>query len=158
MPYISFNNVIPSQHEDSCAKCIHKIILNNNLCRCSILNKFIFDKQILAEKCTYIDEVVDKHRKVIFGIFIYDLDGNIQWTGMLTYGNIYDTTDNEVILELIKASNDNIYKANPQLKDIHLFYCLIGESVNNSLFVPIGNLLSNTIMNDIIRDANNKFI
>lgn len=159
MPYIGFDNIKTIEHKDCCSKCIHKMFVSDNLYRCSILNKFIFKDQILSEKCIYIDEIVNKHRKVIFGIFTYEENAKAQWTGMLSYGNIIDRSDDDIRKELSGTiKDDDIYKTYPKLKDTILFYCLIAESVNDKDFKPVGNLIANDVLNDIVKNANDKFI
>lgn len=158
MPYTSFDNIKPTEHKDCCSNCIHKIYINENLYRCSIQNEFIFKNQILAEKCIYIDEIVNKNRKVIFGIFTYNENGETQWTGMLSYGNVINKNDNDIIKELFEKTKEAIYKKYPELKHTVLFYCLIAECINNKGFKPFGKLIANNVLYDIVKDANNKFM
>ena len=158
MPYTSFDNIKPIEHKDCCSNCIHKIYISKNLCRCSILNKFVFKDQILAERCTYIDEVINKNRKVIFGIFTYGENIEVQWTGMLSYGNVINKNDNDVVKELSKAIKEDIYKMYPKLKNTILFYCLVAECINDRGFQPIGKLIANNVLYDIVKDANDKFM
>lgn len=163
MAYISFSNTPVKKVEEEkpkyvCGNCIHKIFIPGGLYRCSITNKYMYHNQISEIPCVTKDEDKVTPRKVIAGLFTFDNDGNIKWTGLLTFCSINDVDDTQAFKELFDKGAKEIFAQYPQLKDMVLVHCIVAESKYNRPFVSKTNLLPETIIQGIIADANSKLL
>lgn len=162
MAYIDFSST-PVKENDKpkpifdCENCIHRIFIPGGIYRCSITNQYFFPNQKLIENC--LDKDVEKsNRKCIVGLFTFNKLGDIVWTGALTFIDINGIDDGETFKELAKNIDTYFKKNISNYDDICIVFCLIAESKNNNRFVSKTKLLPDNVINEIITDANNKFL
>lgn len=161
--YIDFGNTPVKKVEEEkpkyvCGNCIHKIFIPGGLYRCSITNKYMYNNEINNTPCETKDEDKTTPRKVIAGLFTFDNDGTIKWTGLLTFCSIDSINDAEAFKELFAKGTEAIFAKYPKLKDMVLVHCIIAESKYNKPFVSKTNLLPEAIVQSIIADANSKLL
>lgn len=163
MPYIDFGNTpvkesIQQPKVFTCGNCIHNVFIPGGCFRCSITNRYsYYNNYYIGIDCSNKDEDYST-RKSIVGLFIVDDNGIPNWTGMITFGNINGINDSQAFKEMIKIAEENIAIKAPQYKDAALVHCIIAESRNNNPFVNKTNLISKNIVDEIIDDANKKFL
>ena len=159
MPYIDFGNSPVKKNDEpkqihNCEGCCHKINISNNICRCSIHNTFMFNDTKFKTNCCY-KETSPVNRKLIIGVFTYDIKGNAMWTGMITFAKVREnTTDEQLFNELHKGNVKNLEKQYAELSNLILIHCVLAESINDGKFINKTTLIHFNIMNDIINDAN----
>lgn len=159
--YIDFGKspVEESVHKPTydCGNCIHKIFIPGGVYRCSITNKFMFGVQKTNEPCKSKDEN-NGDRKYIVGLFTYNKSGDSSWTGVITFGNIHNIDDTEAFKEINVLYEKELSTKFPHFKNMVLLQCLIAESRDNKPFVSKTDLLSKSIVDEIIDDANKRFL
>lgn len=163
MAYIDFGNspVKETKMEKpkyTCGNCIHNIFIPGGLYRCSITNKYMYHNQSSEIACNYKDEDKNTPRKVIAGLFTFDGNGELKWTGILTFCSISDIDDAQAFKELFDKNIKELFVQHPNLKNMVLVHCIIAESKYNMPFVSKTKLLSEAIVEDIIADANKKLL
>ncbi|MBP3201309.1 MAG: hypothetical protein J6M39_06640 [Lachnospiraceae bacterium] len=160
MPYIDFGGgskqtpVKETNNYHFCDKCIHKYIINKDLFYCTITGQIRFYDYKSYFDCLFKSEVT-KLRKLVIAIFIIKNDGSFTWTG---YTSIFlsDTTknDNDVIKMFYEKAVPDIHNKQPKLKDKVIVPIIIGEAIENNFFRPLGDILPNYILSDIIKNLN----
>ena len=158
MPYIDFGNSPVKKNDEhkqlySCDGCCHKVTISDNVCRCSIHNTFMFNDIKFKTNC-YNKETLPIDRKLIVGVFTYDMEGNTMWTGMITFAKVKEnTTDEQLFNELHKGNIKNLKKQYAELNKLILIHCVLAEAIDDGEFVNKTTLIHPNIMNDIISDS-----
>jgi len=163
MAYIDFGNTPVKKVEEEkpkyvCGNCIHKIFIPGGLYRCSITNKYMYHDQSSEIACNYKDEDKNTPRKVIIGLFTFDDNGEIKWTGLLTYCAINEIDDTKAFEEISDKGCKEILAQYPNLRDMVLVHCILAESKYNRPFICKTKLLGEAMIQGIIEDANKKFL
>lgn len=160
MPYIDFSGgskqtpVKEMEQSHNCNNCIHRYIINDNLFYCTIYGNLKFYNTKQSATC-FFKNIIPKQRTIIIAIHTISNDGTFVWTG---YTSIFSANneklDNDVVKLFYEKAVPDICTKQPKLKGKAIVPIIIGESIENKPFEPVGDMLPNYILKDIIKTFN----
>lgn len=160
MPYIDFSGgskqtpVKEMEQSHGCNNCIHRYIINDDLFYCTVYGNLKFYNTKQSTACLF-KSIIAKQRIIIIAIHIISEDGSFVWTGYTSlFSANNEKLDNDVIKLFYEKAVPDICTKQPKLKDKVIVPIIIGESIENKPFEPIGNMISNYILKDVIKTFN----
>lgn len=160
MPYIDFGGgstqtpVKETEQFHTCNNCIHRYIINKDLFYCTISGNIEFCNCKKPYACLFKNTIANK-RILAIAIYIIKEDGTIVWTGAMgLFLADKEKSDNDVIKVFYKKAVPDLYTKEPRFKEKTIIPIIIAESIENKLFKPVGNIMPNYIINDVIKNLN----
>lgn len=160
MPYIDFgggSNQTPvkeTEQSNNCDNCIHRYNINDDLFYCTVYGNLEFYNAKHSATC-FFKKYNARQRTIIIAIHTIKEDGSFVWTG---YTSIFSANgeklDNDVIKLFYEKAVPDICTKQPKLKDKTIVPIIIGESIEHKPFEPVGDMLPNYILKDIIKTFN----
>ena len=160
MPYIDFGGgstktpVKETEQFHSCNNCIHRYGINEDLFYCTISGNIEFYNCKKPYACLFKNTTAKK-RILAVAIYIIKENGTLIWIGgMGLFIADEEKSDNDVIKIFYKKAVPDIHIKEPKLKNEFIIPIIVAEAIENRLFEPVGDIMPNYIINNIIKNLN----
>lgn len=160
MPYIDFGGgskqtpVKETPKFFTCDNCIHRHIISKDLFYCTVNGTIEFYNTKYPYECIY-KSVIAKNRKLIIAAYKVKDDGSIAWIGITSiFLSSAEKTDDDVIKLFYEKAIPDLHDKEPKTKYLTIFPIIVGEAIENKLFIAVGDIMPNYILNNIIKEFN----